>query len=318
MIDSLSAQDYSGPMEFILVDDKSEDQTEDIIRSKTKADSRFVYVSSEIGDNNLKYKKRAIDAGIRSCSNELLLFTDVDCILPRTWVSRMVSYFESGYEYLVGLSFTNRTYLSNIITQFQRIDYMLLMVICRGSSFLNSPLASSGQNQGYRKSLYQRVGGFSKINKFIGDDTPFLHLCLNQGAHVTFVDSLESSVYSREETNLFNLLIQKARWAFDANQIWRVNFKFYILLLSVYLLYLIIPLSIIFSITSFKSFLILFCTKGLLELILLYIGSIKMSFKIYLKDFILWQIFHIPYIIIVGAMSFFIRYMSWRGRKLSL
>ena len=101
----------------------------------------------------------------------------------------MSGYFIAGYEYLVGFSFINSKHPNNYISIFQRIDFLLLMIMCRASNYFGYPLASSGQNQGFTKSLYIRAGGFSKINSFIGDDTAFLQHCNNIGCKSIFIDN---------------------------------------------------------------------------------------------------------------------------------
>ena len=318
LIDTLSKQNYKGPIEFILVDDNSNDRTKDIINKASISDSRFKYVSSNEGNKSLKFKKKALDIGIKNSQYEYLLFTDVDCKIQSSWVSKMSEYFNSGYNYLVGYSLTNRTELSNYITSFQRLDLMFLMIMCRGSSYIGSPWACTGQNQGFSKELYNKVGGFEKIKKFIGDDTPFLQYCSTRDAKVAFVDSNSSLILSREETKLSRFLIQRARWAFDANQIWRVNIKFYILLVIVSSFYLLLLFSIIFSLINLKNLIAILYLKFILEFSVLYIGSIIFSYRIRIKEFLVWQLFHIPYVITVGFISYFTNYLSWKGRRLSL
>ena len=58
----------------------------------------------------------------------------------------------------------------------------MLMSAAHGMVNNGSPWACSGQNQGYRKSLYNRIGGFNKIaNQIQGDDTLFMLLCRKFG-----------------------------------------------------------------------------------------------------------------------------------------
>ena len=60
LLTDLSSQDYSGEMEFILVDDESKDSTEKIILEKSSIDKRFIYESSTHGDHILRKKKTSI------------------------------------------------------------------------------------------------------------------------------------------------------------------------------------------------------------------------------------------------------------------
>ena len=279
-------------------------------------DSRFKYLSSKDGNENLKFKKKALDIGIHKSTYENLLFTDVDCSISSKWASTMANYFSMGFEYLVGYSLTNRTQTFNIVSSFQRMDLLLLMIMCRGSSYFSSPWASSGQNQGFKKELYYRVGGFLSITKFLGDDTPFLQLCRSKGARISFVDSLSSQILSRQEFKISKILFQRARWAFDANQIWRINIIFFIILITTFIFYLLIPFLLFSFIIPLKIMISLVALKILLEGALVWIASVKYSKKIIFIDFLIWQLLHIPYIIVVGVMSFFKNKIQWRGRDI--
>ena len=99
------------------------------IIESTQRDSRFKYLSSKDGDQDLKFKKKALDIGIQKSIYDYLLFTDVDCSISPSWVSTMANYFSMGAEYLVGHSFTNKTNIFNIVSSFQRMDLFILMVM---------------------------------------------------------------------------------------------------------------------------------------------------------------------------------------------
>ena len=66
----LSMQNYSGKMEFILIDDESVDATKELIIKKSNQDKRFIYVSSSIRAKKLRHKKGALDVGIKKASND--------------------------------------------------------------------------------------------------------------------------------------------------------------------------------------------------------------------------------------------------------
>lgn len=315
LINSLINQDYPGSLEFILVDDDSDDKTKDIIMYNMNLDKRFRYFSSLEGDKNLSNKKKALDIGIQNAQYNYLLFTDVDCIIPQTWISTMSRYFQAGYEYIVGTSIVQRKTKMNFISIFQRIDFLLLMIICRASTFFGYPLASSGQNQGFTKSLYDRVGGFNNINSFIGDDTAFLQYCSSLGCKSTFVDNSLSCIYSRQESKLSNFIHQRIRWVSDANKLWKINVNFFLILISSFIFFVSLP--ILFSISSYMFILQLIVIKSICEFTLLFIGSRKLNTSIGLYDFLVWEIFHIPYIIVVGTLSYFTRSLTWKGRKIN-
>ena len=315
LIHQLSDQDYSGPLEFILVDDESNDKSHDIMISHVQTDQRFRCFSSLEGSDNLSNKKKALDVGIKNANYNHLLFTDVDCVIPETWARTMSGYFLAGYEYIVGPSIVDKHKSNNYVSIFQRVDFLLLMIICRASSFFGYPLASSGQNQGFSRVLYHRAGGFMKINSFIGDDTAFLQHCNKVGCRSTFADDKLATIYSRKESKLSHFILQRVRWVSDANKLWKLNINFFLILFTSFLFFISIP--ILIALSDYFLIIKLLFIKLIAEFLLLFLGSGKFSVNISLYEFLLWEVLHIPYIIVVGTLSYFPKLLSWKGRKIN-
>ena len=175
LICDLQKQIYFGKLEFIIVDDESNDETAKIIKKFALIDYRFVYLSTKNHNTNLKYKKRALDIGIQNAKYDWLLFTDVDCRLNPYWVASMSSNYKTN-DYIIGFSMTQPGI--NVCSIFQNIDFKMLMFSSYSSVQLGTPLACTGQNQSYKKSLFKKVGGFDKIKHNLqGDDSIFLQIC---------------------------------------------------------------------------------------------------------------------------------------------
>ena len=83
-----------------------------------------------------------------------------------------------------------------------------------------------------------------------------------------------------------------------------------------FLFYLSIPFSLFYTLISYKVIALLLAIKILIEFFLLYLGTKKLFISNFIIDFIVWQIFHIPYICIVGLLSYFPQFFRWRERKL--
>jgi len=197
----------------------------------------------------------------------------------------------------------------------------MLMFAANSSINLDHPFASSGQNQAFKKTIFQQVGGYSKIKDLIqGDDSIFLQLCrkLNK-IKVKFSTSNESFVIGKTHNKWKDFLIQRIRWAGDANIMWKFNKLFFIIILStfvtnLYLLFLFF--NIIYSDISLYVFSIIISIKFSLEFMLYLIGSIKFSLKTNFKSFLFWFIIQPFYIVIVGLLSYFTKYFTWRNRKI--
>ena len=318
LLTDLSLQDYSGEIEFILIDDESKDSTKKIIQEKSSIDKRFIYESSINGDHSLRQKKRALDAGIKRANHEWLLFSDADCRLKSSWVRVMASLFNKQVDYVVGYSEVEKNNL--LVTLFQSMDFLMMMIAARGSINFGKAWASSGQNQAYRKSLFNMVGGYSQIaNKLQGDDSLFLHVCRKQKAvKVIFADKPECRTIARQEKTWRAFIKQRMRWAGDAKIMWEFNGSFFLSILTIFLLPLLLLVTFFVGIISDPYYLIVFAKfltiHFILEFILYFVGVHRLAKPVQFIDFCLWFIIHIPYIVLMGIGSFFANQLSWRER----
>lgn len=318
LLNSLQNQTYSGDIEFIIVDDQSTDRTIHIIQDFTKIDSRFKYLSSIDGDKNLAYKKRALDSGIKNAQFEHLIFTDIDCILQNSWIENMILSFTDETHYLIGYAeaVDDTTSASN----FQKTDFFMLLSATRGMVNNKSAWACTGQNQGYRKSLYNAVGGFSQIEKQVqGDDSLFLLLCRKtKNINVNFANSPGSFVISRPELTWNSLIKQRIRWAGDSKIFWKFNLPFYFTSIATLILNVgIIATPIIYGFNIFitKWFVTILLLKFIVESILIYKGNDAFNRKISFFAFFKWFIIQPIYVLIVSISSILNINPVWQGRK---
>ncbi|MBT3250718.1 MAG: glycosyltransferase [Candidatus Marinimicrobia bacterium] len=317
LLRTMSTQTYKGKLEFIIVDDESSDDTAGIIQSWAKKDSRFLYVSSlEADDQNLRLKKRTLTAGIEKASGDILLFTDADCHMGPCWIQSMAGCFSQNVDYVIGYAETHPSF--SVVSRFQNLDLMMLMAGTRGITRLGSAWASTGQNQAYRKSLFFQTGGFSKISDFLqGDDSLFLQITRKfANSKVIFNSDPHSFITGRTEEKWGNLLRQRIRWAGDSLIIWRFNKIFFLYILSVFITNALLLISFT-GMFPFIEVLSIILIKFCLEFTLfnIFTGQIKVKRK--WTNFVYWFVLQIPYIVLMGVMSFIASKFSWRGRQLS-
>ncbi len=303
IIDCLKNQTFSGEVEYIIVDDQSMDDTKLIIKKIAEEDGRFKYVSSTDGSNELTFKKKALDAGINSAKYEWLLFTDVDCRPPEQWIEEMVEYFTENADYVIGMSkvIPNKSFVS----QFQSIDFQMLMSATYAQTNKQKPWACTGQNQAYRKSLFQKINGFSLISKLLqGDDSIFMQVCKKAGAKV-IAGFTEHPMIARTENNWKSFLKQRMRWAGDTQSMIFLCPEFFIASVITFLTHagpFIILIFMGFTINSIGIFILI---KFSLEMIL-YESLNKTSLVLKKNEpmFLFWYFTNFPYIVLMGIMSF--------------
>ncbi|MBT5955666.1 MAG: glycosyltransferase [Candidatus Marinimicrobia bacterium] len=318
LLNSLKNQTYNGEMEFIIVDDESTDRTVNIIQKFTQMDPRFKYLSSKGGDQKLTYKKRALDSGIKNAQFEHLLFTDIDCIIQYLWVENMMLSFTDETDYLIGYS--EAVDATTSASKFQKADFFMLLSAARGMANNKSAWACTGQNQGYRKSLYNAVGGFSQITEQLqGDDSLFLLLCRKaKNINVNFANSPGSFVISRPELTWIAFLKQRIRWAGDSKVFWKFNLPFYFTSIATFILNMgIIVMPLIYGFTIFLDswYMNILLIKFIAEYILIIMGGKAFHRQFSLINFLQWYFIQPLYVAVVSVGSILNVNRSWQGRK---
>jgi len=310
LLDCLNSQIYKNKIDFILVDDQSTDKTKDIIINFCKERSNFKYVSSTEGNQKYKYKKRALDAGIKHAKYEFLLFTDVDCRPTPYWVSSMANNFDNNVDYIIGPASINNP--KSLVSLYQSVDLDMLIASLNGITSLGLPCAASGQNQGFRKSIYYKVFGYDQIKNLLGgDDSIFLNIVRRNFGKIKFVNDDNALVFSRHENIIKNLINQRMRWAIDGNLMYKYNFIFYILIICTFMTNLIVLISpLLYILTSIEiQLFILF--KFLFELLLFHLSRSKFSFV----NFLFWFAIQPLYVVVIGVYTILAKDISWRNRK---
>ena len=312
LINDLKSQIIDINHEFIIVDDNSIDKTKQSILDNIQGYPIFKFTKSYFGNKNLSYKKRALDAGIKISKYEYLLFTDADCRLNNKWVASMMKNYENNFNYIIGCSIISEP--KTFSSYFQMIDYYMLMISSYASCNLGIPLACTGQNQSYEKKLYKSIDGFNSINTLIqGDDSIYLQLLRKQNRlNVTFSIDKNSFVKSKAHHYWKNLLLQRIRWAGDANIMWKYNKLFYIIIVSTFLTNLFFMVTPFLLFESLYLIITFFSIKFMLEFILYFFGIKKMYQKFNFLNFIYWFIMHPPYVVLMGILSFFSPMFGWR------
>ena len=95
-------------IEIIIVDDASTDGTRSIINDFVKSKPEFKTLRlDENQSGKLKGKVKAMAAGIKISSGEIILTTDADCIVNPLWAKTIASYYVGNVGVVNG--FTSQT-----------------------------------------------------------------------------------------------------------------------------------------------------------------------------------------------------------------
>ncbi len=209
-LDHISKQDYP-EYEVIVINDRSTDKTEEIVHNFPGLKNLKLITVTQLPEN-IAPKKNALSEGIKAATGEILLLTDADCKADNDWISSTVKCFNPEVGMVVGYSPIDPVNPNSVFENFVAIDSLGLASASAGSAFWGSPITATGRNLAYRKSVFEQVGGFSKIAHFVsGDDDLFLKLVKNTGWKIAYnLKGLISTIPPERFENFINQKIRQA------------------------------------------------------------------------------------------------------------
>jgi len=189
LLDALLQQDYPD-YEILIVDDRSTDRTASIIRHYLDSNDNIRLITIETLSGSMPPKKNALEAGIRQARGEIMCFTDADCIPGTSWIRSLAACFTREVGLVAGFSPYSRnpspasphaqsekSLMSRLLFRFIQYEELRGGLWAAGSIGLGLGWLCTGRNLAYRRTVWNEVGGFSRISHSVsGDDDLFLQL----------------------------------------------------------------------------------------------------------------------------------------------
>lgn len=197
--------------EIILINDRSQDETLEIMESFKRKDSRIKIVDVQPNERFHGNKKYALTLGIRAASYEFLLLTDADC-RPRSnlWIAEMASRFSLSTKIVLGYGSyrkIERSFLNKLI----RFETLLAATQYLSMALVKSPYMGVGRNLAYKKGLFIENNGFSNHIKIKSGDDDLLIGKISSSSNTTISINKESFTISEPKTDLLSWINQKRR-----------------------------------------------------------------------------------------------------------
>ena len=161
--------------EVIVVNDCSEDETEDVL-SELKVRYPHLNITSIAKDRKFSHgKKLALTVGIKAAKNEWLLMTDADCRpISENWIATMADNFTDEKEIVIGYGGYERK--KGLLNNMVRFDTVNIAMQYLSYAISGKPYMGVGRNIAYRKSSFFNNKGFaSHYHVASGDDDLFVN-----------------------------------------------------------------------------------------------------------------------------------------------
>ena len=303
LLEDLIKQDLDkNNFEVIVSNDRSEDNTKNIIDSYAEKNSfiKAIHISKKY---DMATKKYALEKAIDKSNGEIILATDADCRVPKTWVTSMAKLVIKENKVIIGYSKIKSE--NKLINEIQKIDFLGIMT-ANGGLLTNGIVCSgSGQNLGYKKEDFYKIGGFEPVkNKESGDDMYIVQAIAKiKGAAFNYDEN--SFVSTLPKKTLSGYINQRVRWSSNSRFTIFTSPLFFFFLASAFLANLNILIAMILFLDVSIT---LFFIKFFLEALVLYIGGKIFLTKISAISYFIWNLtqpFYIPIVAIGGLIGKF-------------
>lgn len=305
-LNSLIAQSYPAEKtEIIAVNDESEDRTLAIMHQvAAKHPGRITVISTVLENSNIGGKARAIAQGVDCSSGELVLLTDADCTPVHTWASAVVEHFHPDIDLFAGYTVVRS---SNLFTRLQQLDWLHLQVLAGASMSFNSPVGVVGNNMGFRRTAYDRVGGYRGIHFSVTEDFALFKAMLNAGSKAVYSCTYQSHVITEPFGTLGGVMRQKHRWGRGGME---STLHGYSILVVAFLMLVALTVAPFVSVVAWA---VVWGTKFVADLMLLLPAMKELRLMKGLMSFIPFQFYFIVQALVVPILLPN-RNVTWKGR----
>lgn len=165
---ALLSQSYSN-FEIVVINDRSDDGTFDYLNELKNQHANLKVVIVNRKPEHVNGKKFALTMGIKAAKNDLLLFTDADCVPENNhWINTVSQQFVGKKEIVLGYSQYQRA--GGLLNIFIRFETFYTAIQYLSLALRGKPYMGVGRNMAYRKKLFFEQNGFFKHLVVTGGD----------------------------------------------------------------------------------------------------------------------------------------------------
>ena len=209
LLNSLEKLNYPKEnFEVIIIDDNSTDKTAELIQSRISDKNNFVLIKAD--KKRFEGKKGALSIGIEKAKNNFIVITDADCKPETNWLTAIASGLDYGYDFVFGVApiKTGKTLVEKL-SAFENLRNSYLTIAAVG---LNIPYSAAARSFGFRKTSFERIGGYSNTTETLsGDDDLLIREAIKNKMLVGTVIEPDALVYSAAPKNFDEYFKQKKR-----------------------------------------------------------------------------------------------------------
>lgn len=218
LLPQILQQDYPSPMEVVVVNDETDDDTENIVSELELYYPNLYMTFAPEQSRSLSRRKLSITLGIKAARYPVVLLTDGNCrVASPQWLRRMTRHFVAGSDIVLGYSELREADDALPLSRRFSWDRTWESVRWLSSAICGRPLRGTACNLAYRRSLFFDHKGFSRtLHLRYGDDDVFLQELVSAPVSTAVELSEESRVVMIDPDPDEMAVIERRRREFTA------------------------------------------------------------------------------------------------------
>ncbi|HHZ64389.1 MAG TPA: glycosyltransferase [Flavobacteriales bacterium] len=313
----LAQQDYPTHLfEVLVINDYCSDSTVQVAGLAITSNSDFNCEILELrGESQLtNNKKEAISHGVAEASGELIVTTDADCTMGKSWLSAIAAYYETNRPKMISAPVVFKAQ-PTLAGNLQGLEFIGLVAAGAASIAIGHPVMCNGANLAYEKTAFNQVRGFAEDESASGDDLFLMYkIAKLYPDGVRFLKSDKAIVTVQPEQTIKGFINQRMRWASKAKLLKDAHsFIVAIIVYATNLLVLIGAFCLIL-LPDFNEllFILIFSAKFIIDFIFLFIATSFFKMGSLMWYFVPAEILNVFYVSTIGLIGSVKQY-SWKN-----
>ena len=310
---SLIALDYPRELyQIIIVDDHSEDQTAEIVRSYSGV--QLLRLSDKLkGKRTGSYKKQGIKYGIENSTGDWIVTTDADCVVNPSWLRSILSLQkESDCDFIAGPVMIKNQ--NTIWGRFEALDFMGMMGLTGAGINSEKWFLANGANMAFSRSCFNQLEVYRE-NYASGDDVYLIRAFREANFKIKFNVDPNAVVKTRGNETFAGFIKQRIRWGTKNKNPGSISAG---LMMSIPFLFALAILFLLgfsfFSLSAFVVLLFVVFLKWAIDYFYLIQLAEHFNLQKLLIGFSVSSVLHILYISLFGISALLVRKYKWKGR----
>lgn len=184
-IAALQAQVVDQAFEIVIVDDRSSDRTHALAHDLSATDTRIRVLRTSSVRPDVTARQAALDLAVQTAKGSVLLLVDADAEPPTGWARRMVQALSHADLVASALVFEPATPRAwSWLALLQTADAAHYLGVCEVLGRLGLASGVCFGAAGFRRSLYDAIGGFGALGCTLVEDLAFARAAHRHGARV--------------------------------------------------------------------------------------------------------------------------------------